>query len=220
VNDAPHLALGPRNRAHEPVRRHGVRVTRVALLCLMTLATLNIWTGSPLLALWIGSRVQGTRGPSMLAVAAAAVSLGALSYGLVRLLARLDAAYGRVAGRPTSVSRHVPWLRSMRGERPHQLEHASELSPLERILIVSVVVVVALFEIWFFFYSPSPIDQRTGRGHDAPLVGAAGRQGPPPLQPLQWPGNAQGPPRRAFTRWAIQDSNLGPLPYQRSALTD
>jgi hypothetical protein len=191
VNGVPHLALGPRNRSHEPVRRHGVRVTRVALLCLMALATLNIWTGSPLLALWIGSRVQGTRGPSMLAVAAAAVSLGALSYGLVRLLARLDAAYGRVAGRPTSVSRHVPWLRSMRGERPHQLEHASELSPLERILIVSVVVVVALFEIWFFFYSPSPIDQRTGRGHDAPLVGAAGRQGPPPLQPLQRPDKAR-----------------------------
>jgi hypothetical protein len=25
---------------------------------------------------------------------------------------------------------------------------------------------------------------------------------------------------RANVEWAIQDSNLGPLPYQRSALTD
>src|SRR3954454_8588207 len=29
-----------------------------------------------------------------------------------------------------------------------------------------------------------------------------------------------GPVSGAFVRWAIQDSNLGPLPYQRSALTD
>jgi hypothetical protein len=39
------------------------------------------------------------------------------------------------------------------------------------VLVVSVVVVVALFEVWFFFYSSSPIDQRTGRSHDAPLIG-------------------------------------------------
>jgi hypothetical protein len=31
--------------------------------------------------------------------------------------------------------------------------------------------VVALFEVWFFFFSPSPIDQRSGRSHDAPLIG-------------------------------------------------
>ena len=33
----------------------------------------------------------------------------------------------------------------------------------------------------------------------------------------------RGPPIRktpVFSGWAIQDSNLGPLPYQRSALTD
>jgi hypothetical protein len=149
----------------------GPRLKRMALLALMALATVNIWTGGPLLALWIGSRVQGQGPPSMLAVGVAAVSLGAISYALVKLIARLDSAYARVAGRPTSVSRHVPWLRSMRGERPHVTKHASELSPLEVILITTVVVVVVLFEVWFFFYSPSPIDQRSGRDHDAPIIG-------------------------------------------------
>jgi len=157
--------------SHGGRRRRGVRAGRVALVCLMALATLNIWTGGPLLALWIGSRVQGAGPPNMLAVGAAAVALGAISYALVRLLARLDSLYARLAGRPSSVRRHVPWLRSMRGERPHIQRHASELSPLEVILIVSVVVVVALFEVWFFFYSPSPIDARNGRSHDAPLIG-------------------------------------------------
>jgi hypothetical protein len=149
-----------------------LRAKRIALVCLMAIVTLNIWTGGPLLALWIGSRVQGPSGPSMGAVAVAAVSLGAISYLLVRVLAWVDTVYARLAGRPTGVTRHVPWLRSMRGERPHQQKHARELSPLEVVLIVSVVVVVALFEVWFFFYSGSPIDQRSGRGHDAPLIGS------------------------------------------------
>lgn len=158
-------------------RRH-LRLKRVTLVCLMALATLNMWTGGPLLALWIGSRVQGPGPPSMLAVAVAAVSLGVVSYVLVKLLAWLDAVYARVAGRPTSVNRHVPWLRSMRGERPHQHKHARDLSALEVVLIITVVVVVALFEVWFFFYSPSPIDQRSGRSHDAPVIGQSGGQAP------------------------------------------
>jgi hypothetical protein len=155
------------------ITAHGyvLRLKRVVLVCLMALATLNIWTGGPLVALWIGSRVQGSGPPSMHAVGAAAVSLGALSYLLVRVLARLDALYARLTGRRSEVHRHVPWLRSMRGERPHEQKHASELSPLEVLLIVTVVVVVALFEVWFFFYSPSPIDQHSGRSHDAPFIG-------------------------------------------------
>ena len=153
-----------------PQARH-LRFKRLALVCLMAIVTVNIWTGSPLLALWVGSRVQGSGTPSMLAIAVAGVSLGVFSFVLVRLLARIDAVYARVSGRPTSVNRHVPWLRSMRGERPHQQKHASDLSPLEVVLIVTVVVVVLLFEVWFFVYSGSPIDQRSGRSHDAPLIG-------------------------------------------------
>jgi hypothetical protein len=137
----------------------------------MAVVATNIWTGGPLLALWIGSRVQGQGPPSMGAVAAAAVALGVISYALVKVLARLDDAYGRLTGTRSTVSRHIPWLRSMRGERPHPQHHARELSPMEVVLVVSVVVVVALFEVWFFFYSPSPIDQRSGRSHNAPLIG-------------------------------------------------
>ena len=148
-----------------------VRIERVGLVALMVLATVNIWTGGPLLALWLGSRVQSDGPPSMLAVGVAAVSLGVVSYVLVKVLAWLDSIYGRIAGRPTQVSRHVPWLRSMRGERPHVQKHASELSSLEWVLISSVVLVVVLFEIWFFFFSGSPIDQRTGRDHKAPIIG-------------------------------------------------
>jgi type IV secretory pathway TrbD component len=150
-----------------------VRARRLGLVAAMVLLTLNLWTGGPLLALWIGSRLDHSTRPSMLAIAVVAVALGVVSYALVRLLARLDEAYARVTGRRSTVRRHVPWLRSMRGERPHEVATRDGLSPLEIVLVSWVVVVVVLFEIWFFFYSPSPIDQRTGRDHDAPLIGEA-----------------------------------------------
>jgi hypothetical protein len=155
----------------QPPRGADLRLKRIGLVCLMVLLTVNVWTGGPLLALWIGSRVQASGPPSMLAVGVAAVSLGVVSYLLVKLLAWVDVVYSRVAGRPATVNRHLPWLRSMRGERPHEKKRARELSPLEVILIGAVVLVAVLFEIWFFFYSGSPIDQRSGRGHHAPLIG-------------------------------------------------
>jgi hypothetical protein len=111
------------------------RFKRTALVCLMVIVTLNIWTGSPLLALWVGSRLQPQSGPSMFAIGGAALSLAVFSYALVKTLAWLDAVYGRLTGRRSTVSRHVPWLRSMRGERPHQTKHVRELSPLEIVLI-------------------------------------------------------------------------------------
>ncbi|MCW2992051.1 MAG: hypothetical protein JWM73_2645 [Solirubrobacterales bacterium] len=141
------------------------RTARLALVSAMVLVTLNVWTGGPLLALWIGSRVERSGHPSMLAIAVVTVALAVISYLLVRLLARLDAAYGRAMGRSSGVRRHVPWLRSMRGERPHEDRAGPELSPLEIVLVSWVVIVFVLFEIWFFFLSPSPIDQRTGRDH-------------------------------------------------------
>jgi hypothetical protein len=141
-----------------------MRIKRVALVCAMSLTTINIWTGGPLFALWCGSRVQSGGPPSMAAVGVVAVVLGAVSYGLVRLLAVFDSVYDRLTGHGSRVRRHVPWLRSMRGERPHgDKQRARDLSPLEVILIVSVVAVVVAFEVWFFFFSSSPIDQRTGR---------------------------------------------------------
>ena len=140
------------------------RLERIGLVACMTLAAVNVWTGGPLAALWIGSRVQGSGPPSMGAVFAAAGSLAAISLVLVRILARLGAAYERLTGTRSTVRKHVPWLRSMRGEREEGYEgERPHLTALETILVVMVVIAVVAFEVWFFFYSSSPIDQRTGR---------------------------------------------------------
>ena len=133
------------------------RIQRVGLLTAMSLATLNIWTGAPLLGLWVGSRVQGSGPPTMEAVGTVAVVMAAVCFVLVRVMAILNSVYDRVTGHASRSRRHVPWLRSMRGERPHEHSTDRAVSPIDVILVASVVIVVALFEIWFFFYSGSPI---------------------------------------------------------------
>jgi hypothetical protein len=148
-----------------------MRIRRVGWVVLMAVLTANIWTGGPLLALWIGSRAQGSGSPTMGPIVLTAISLGVISFVLIRLLAIVDERYGQASGRTTSVRRHVPWLRSMRGERPHDQARFGDLSPLEILLVAMVVLVIALFEVWFFFYSGSPIDGRTGRSHEAPIIG-------------------------------------------------
>src|SRR5438874_13311709 len=74
---------------------------RVLLLAAIILATLNIWTGSPLLAVWVGSKVQGNLGTlQMSAVGSIVLVLGAMAFLLVRAIAWLDVRYGEAVGRP------------------------------------------------------------------------------------------------------------------------
>ncbi len=140
------------------------RLKRAALLAAMTAATMNVFTGAPLLALWIGSRVQGTtQQPTMAPVAVVALSMGVFGFVLVRLLRYLGSAYDRATGRRPTIRAHVPWLRSLRSERPHEAGDDYSLSALEIILCATVLIAIGVFEYWFFFESCSSIDQRCGR---------------------------------------------------------
>jgi hypothetical protein len=123
-----------------------------------TLCAVNIWTGAPLVALWIGSRIQGAAGrPSMIAVFTVIGVLGLLVVALVIALARLSATYDAVTGRPPQRRRTSPWLRSMRAERRGAVAGQADLGAIERIVIAAVVLGVAAFEVWFFFFSGSSL---------------------------------------------------------------
>jgi hypothetical protein len=139
------------------------RAKRTAVLATIAVVTMNVWTGGPLFALWVGSRVQGSGPPKMEAIALAALTLGVVSFVLVRVLARLTHLYDRLTGRPSQVRQHVPWLRSMRGERPHPEGEPHRITAPDYILVGAVVIAVAVFEVWFFFFSGSPIAGSTGR---------------------------------------------------------
>ncbi len=148
----------------EEVPRRASAPKRIAFAALLTIVGLNVWTGGPLLALWVGSRVQGGGSPTMGAVFVVVVVLAAVCLVLAMLFARLNEAYLEMSGQTPTVRQHTPWLRSMRGERPQYQGVERTLTTPERILVGMVVIAFVLFEIWFFFFSASPIDNRSGRG--------------------------------------------------------
>jgi hypothetical protein len=137
---------------------------RFGLAALMAFLALNLWTGSPLLALWIGSRIQGEESQaSMGAFAAVIGSLALFSILLYQALKYVLHAYQETTGTLPTVRTHAPWLRSMRGERPDYGEGRATISGAERVIIVTVIVAALAFEVWFFFFSGSPIGGSSGR---------------------------------------------------------
>jgi hypothetical protein len=125
-----------------------MRAKPVLLAAGIALASVNVWTGAPLAALWIGSRVQGDQaGASMAAVAAVIAVLAVLAIG-----AAYDAATGRTRARRTTT-----WLKPMAPERRDVRARRQEIGAVERILVATVVLAVLALEAWFFLFSGSPI---------------------------------------------------------------
>jgi hypothetical protein len=130
-------------------------LARIALAGLTAVLAINLWTGAPLFAIWVGSRVQKGTGLTMTTVAVVMGTLAVCVTLLVLALTRVEAAYKTVTGQPTN-RRTPPWLRSMRGERPEDT-HAEGLTGFEKGLAAAVVLGVVAFEGWFFFFAGSSI---------------------------------------------------------------
>ena len=120
------------------------------------LISVNIWTGGPVFALWVGSQFEGwigarapSTGVSMKSVLVVVVVLAVLEMTLALLLTRVSDAYGKLIGRPRKARRTTPWLRSLGGEREEFEPGRYRVSLVERIAIFSVVVCVLAFEAWF-----------------------------------------------------------------------
>jgi hypothetical protein len=130
-------------------------VKRLLLVALMALASVNLFTGAPLFAIWVGSRVQGESGSlSMTAVLSVVVVMALVCSALVWSLNRMGAAHDALAGRPPE-RRQTTWMqpfntRSPRGQR-------TSLRPLDKILVGAVVLAGLAFEAWFFFFAGSSI---------------------------------------------------------------
>jgi hypothetical protein len=149
--------------AQESQRPEG-RLKPILLAAAMAFLALNVWTGSPLLAVWLGSKVQGDESqPSMGAYAVVIVSLIAFSWGLYQLLKLVMSAYQDATGTAPTVRSHAPWLRSMRDERHEHAASTTGISNAERVVVVVVLLGAAACEIWFFFFSGSSIGGGGGR---------------------------------------------------------
>jgi hypothetical protein len=134
-----------------------VRMQRAFLLAAMAVVAVNIWTGSPLLALWVGSRLQGTSGLSMGAVFAVIAVMILASLGLNNLLGVLGERHDRLLGIPPGPRRQQPWLRSLSGERTRDQRRRQRITALDVVLVGTVLIASLAFEVWFFFFSGSSI---------------------------------------------------------------
>src|SRR6476619_3287775 len=113
------------------------RMKRTALASAMGLIAVNVWTGGPLLALWIGSRVQMHSKTSMTIEPVTALvvfgALAAISDVLVKSLSVVSGAYDRAAGIGPGRRRRDSWVSVERKSFPGD---KVALTTLERILVV------------------------------------------------------------------------------------
>ena len=140
---------------HQPVRH--LEAKKLAIVIATALAAVNLWTGAPLLAIWVGSHSQGGQVLSLRGVVTVLVVLGVLSFLLAWALSWLHARYDELTGRPPTVTRTSPWQRRMRGELDEHLRDRYDLSAPERVLAACVIVGALGFELWFFFLAGSSL---------------------------------------------------------------
>jgi hypothetical protein len=131
---------------------------KIGLVAASALCAINIWTGAPLLAVWVGSHLQkDATSLSMTAVFSVIVVLAVVVFLLAWLLNIINAKYDEVSGRPHAARYTSPWLRSMRDEREEHVRAKYGISGVEKMVVASVVAAVLAFEIWFFFFAGSSL---------------------------------------------------------------
>jgi hypothetical protein len=129
---------------------------RLTMAAATAFLTINLWTGAPLLALWVGSHSSDDAVLSMQAVFVVVVTLAVLVFAMALALTWLNNTYDELIGRPRS-ERRLPWLRSMRGEAETHVSSRVGVTLLEQIVVVTVYVAVTVLLIWFLFFAGSSL---------------------------------------------------------------
>jgi hypothetical protein len=126
---------------------------RIVLAAASTLVSINVCTGFPVLALWIGSRAASGDIFSWIGIITALVCLTVLAALGVVALTRLSARYDKVTGRPRPTRQQRPWETAMGTPRAAPGRSRPHTNPVEAIAVLAVVVAFIAFEIWFFFFA-------------------------------------------------------------------
>jgi hypothetical protein len=125
---------------------------RAAMAGFTALVTVNVWTGCPLLALWVGSRAVGTGELSMFAVVVVLVVLGLLELTMMLVLAWLTSVYDELIGlqRP---EQSATWIRRLCAPESAGLNRRLRITTLEGIVVINVYVAVTTLVVWSLFFA-------------------------------------------------------------------
>ncbi|HEY1451609.1 MAG TPA: hypothetical protein VGF47_11715 [Solirubrobacteraceae bacterium] len=139
-------------------RRSALLLKRAAMAWVTALVTVNVWTGCPLLALWVGSRAVGSSELSMAAVVVVLIVLGLLELMMVLVLSWLTNVYDEMIGLPRS-EHQATWTRRLCAPESAGLNRKLGISSLEGIVVINVYVAVITLLVWYLFFAshPSPL---------------------------------------------------------------
>lgn len=127
---------------------------RVLLAGASAFLSINVWTGSPLLALWLGSRVAEERALSFKPIAVVMLSLAFFTLLILLALGWVENRYRGLAGLPTREGR-MTWLRAFNAQR-EPVRHVPTSAP-ERVVTVVVYIAVIAFVVWYLFFAGSSV---------------------------------------------------------------
>lgn len=122
------------------------------LVLLMAIGSIVMWIGVPLGLIYAASQLAGSSRPSAGPYLLILVGLPIGMALVAKLLGRLDRLHGRLTGRHEERHR-ATWLRSLRAERTS----TARGGVLDRVMIVSVVLALVAFGIWFFGFAGSSL---------------------------------------------------------------
>jgi hypothetical protein len=117
---------------------------KVGLVVLMAVASVAVWIGSPLVWLWIASRVADFAHPSMTPYLLLFGGFVITSVVLARVLAAADRAYLALAGAPRRRVHHA-WLRAS----GQQKRERAAGGPVVIVMTISVIAAVICVAVWF-----------------------------------------------------------------------
>lgn len=125
----------------------------VGLVLVMALGSVVVWLVSPVVWLWIGSRMTDSTQPSLGPYLLVLVGMVLTAVVVGKFLGMVNRMHMRITGRASDKREHAKWNRSMRGERTT----VNDRGVLEQVMAISVSCALVLFGIWFFAFAGSSL---------------------------------------------------------------
>jgi len=127
----------------------------IATLALSIVAVAVLGFGVPLAWVWIGSQLQGDSGATNVDFSVAMAILFGIILSYVALLYLVGAVMARFGDYTTQRgTARSPWMRGMTDTRQRSQD---AIGGIERVFVVTTMIVMVAFWLWFAFESGSPL---------------------------------------------------------------
>jgi hypothetical protein len=129
------------------------KLAAIGLIMLMALGSVGLWVGIPLGWIYLASQMTTSSQPSLGPYVLILIGIPASMVVMGKILGRINELFGRVTDTTPRVRLHLPWMRSMSGERDMHYP----FTVLDLVMVVSVAVALVAMGVWFFFFAGSPL---------------------------------------------------------------